>query len=121
MEDERLRLLEEYRDSPGWIERARDFTDEMLYTFTFLHSTSLFYATATLLHLPYLKKSGELRFHLARKKVLSLNARGEIDAIDPVVLAEIQAAVDGFDEDAVRADYWERFRQVAGARARGRS
>ena len=44
----------------------------------------------------FTKKANDIRFHLARQKLLELEARGMIAPLDPVVRAEISAAVAAF-------------------------
>ena len=58
-----------------------------------IFSTTFVYGTMTTLQLGFVKKSNEEYFHLTRKKVLELEASGQIAVIDPNVQAEITASV----------------------------
>ena len=80
-------------DTPVWRKQVHDHCSKLLVHLSPIFSTTFVYGTMTTLQLGFVKKSNEECFHLTRKKVLELEASGEIPVIDPTVRAEIAASV----------------------------
>ena len=88
-----LELLATASNSVESQRQVRDHMIDLLHLFAPVLSTTLIYGAMKELGLGFVKKSQEENFHLTRKKVLELEATGEIEALDLDVRAEMSASV----------------------------
>ncbi len=81
--------------SAGWRERLCDWAfHELSHSLQHLLSVTFLYPAVKYGGLSYIKKSSERRFHLARQKLLQLEADGKIRPLDSVVRQEIEQAIE---------------------------
>jgi Rhamnan synthesis protein F len=74
----------------GYLDWARDALSN---TVSFVLSSAFIMPALVYGGMGFAKKANDIRFHLARRKVLELEAKGVIAPLDAVVRAEISAAV----------------------------
>lgn len=86
-------LVAVHEDRETWAAAARTLMAELTDSFSNILSGPFVAATARFLGLPFLKKSGEIRFSLARRRVLSLVVAGEHPPLPPEILSELRAVV----------------------------
>ena len=99
---ERDQMVKNYADTDTWRADALAHFDRCLDCGHYFVSTAFIAVTLPELHLPFIKKAREERFHLTRKCVVNQLADDDRVEIDPIILAEITQAVVSYEPDPLR-------------------
>jgi lipopolysaccharide biosynthesis protein len=100
--NERDQIVDAFADTDEWHAQAMAHFDWCLDCMQYFVSAAFIAVTLPELDLPFVKKTREDRFHLARKYVLDHFANDDRVEIDPIILAEVAQTVENYEPDPVR-------------------